>query len=224
MELKYQVSLGRDPQQEKVGHRHAVTIREISDLYLREGRADKPNKRESSWRTDETYARCHILPLLGARSAASLKPADIARWQADVVAGKTAGVRTLGYRRKSIVRGGKGAAARATRSLGAMLAWAVKRELIVANPVVLAPKFRDGQRERFLSDQEAIGLFSSMETLVAAKELRDDHADLFLLIALTGARLSEIRELRWEEIDLQHRLVLLQPDRHKTGRTGRKVI
>lgn len=223
-EAKYLVGLGRDPQEEKTKARNACTVAELAERYLSEGRIDKPSKRESSWRTDEVYFRCHIVPLLGTRAARSLRPNDIMRWQADVMAGKTATTQKLGFRRKSVVRGGRGAATRATRALGAMLNWAVKRDLIENNPVSKVPKFRDGQRERFLTDQEAVHLFQTLATMEDAGEVRPIHADLFRLIALTGARLSEIRELAWTEIDFLHRLILLTPDRHKTGRTGRKAI
>jgi integrase len=223
-EAKYHVGQGRDPQEEKSKARRACTVAELAEAYLSEGRIDKPTKRESSWKTDETYFRCHIIPLLGARAARSLRTDDIMRWQADVVAGKTATIRKLGFRRKSVVRGGKGAATRATRAFGAMLNWAVKRDLLDNNPVSKVPKYRDGQRERFLTDQEAVRLFQTLATMEEDGEVRAIHADLFRLIALTGARLSEIRELAWSEIDFLHHLILLTPDRHKTGRTGRKAI
>lgn len=54
--------------------------------------------------------------------------------------------------------------------------------------------------------------------------MSEQHADLFRLIALTGARLAEIRDLAWTEIDRERRMIILQPDRHKAGRTGKKVI
>ncbi len=223
-EARYHVSLGRDPQYEKTSLRQAHTVNELIALYLVEGRIDKPEKRESSWNTDETYLRCHVAPLLGNWVVRNLKTADIARWQADVVAGKTAKVTKLGFRRRSNVRGGRGAAARATRTFGTMMNWAVRRELITDNPVSRVFKFRDGQRERFLTDAEAVGLFDTLAQMEAAGEIRPQHADLFRLLALTGARLSEIRELAWDEIDFDNRLILLEPNRHKTGRTGRKVL
>lgn len=157
---KYEVGTGSDPQYEKETIRRAATVNELIALYLKEGRIDKPNKRESSWKTDETYLRCHASPLLGSRSLLELRTPDIAKWQADVIAGKTAKVAKLGYRKKSNVRGGRGVAGRATRSLAAMFAWAVKRELMRDNPAQRVEKLPDRQRERFLTDEEAVGGFN----------------------------------------------------------------
>jgi len=43
----------------------------------------------------------------------------------------------------------------------------------------------------------------------------------FLLIALSGRRFTEVRELQWSEIDFDKKLIILPPERHKTGhRTG----
>lgn len=224
LSAKHKVSSGGDPQHEKKSLRKAANVAELIDLYLSKGRVDKPNKRESSWRTDETYLRCHVKPLLGTQALPQLTTADIAKWQADVIAHKTARVEKLGFRRKSNVRGGRGVAARATRTLAAMLSWAVKRELISDNPAARVTKLPDGRRERFLTDAEAVTLFDTLATMESAGEIRTDYADLFRLIALTGSRLSEMRDLAWREIDRANRMIVLEPDRHKTGRTGKKVI
>lgn len=223
-DAKHSASRGGDPQHEKEVLRKATTIGELCDLYLTEGRIDKPTKREASWETDSVDIRCHIRPLLGNRSILELTTHDIARWQQDVINGKTARVAKLGFRRKSHVKGGRNVVGRSTRTLNAIFNWAVKRELLQDNPVARAPKFPDRKRERFLTDEEAVTLFSTMGELEAARAVRQDHADLFRLIALTGARLAEIRDLAWKEIDWANAMIRLEPERHKAGRTGRKVI
>lgn len=60
-----------------------------------------------------------------------------------------------------------------------------------------------------------------MAELETAKKLRPDVADLFRLLALTGARRGEILGLRWSEIDLERGLIVLPPDRHKSGSAGK---
>ncbi|MBK6704094.1 MAG: DUF4102 domain-containing protein [Caulobacteraceae bacterium] len=45
-DAKHNASRGGDPQHEKVVHRNAATVAELIQLYLTEGRIDKPNKRE----------------------------------------------------------------------------------------------------------------------------------------------------------------------------------
>ncbi len=223
-DAKRDAEKGGDPQHEKKTRRDAPTIADLIPLYLTEGRIDKPNKRESSWATDERDLRCHVKPLLGRFAPGELTRTDVARWQADVIKGKTARVEKLGFRRKSVVKGGRCVAGRATRTLAAMLNWAVKREIIAKNPAAGIEKPADRKRERFLTDTEAVNLFDTLTDLELCGEMSEQHADLFRLIALTGARLAEIRDLAWTEIDRERRMIVLQPDRHKAGRTGKKVI
>jgi integrase len=223
-DAKHNASRGGDPQHEKEVRRNAATIAELIQLYLTEGRIDKPEKRESSWQTDERDLRCHVEPLLGAYAINALTTPDISRWQRDVANFKTARTHKLGFRRKSTILGGPKVVGRATRTLCAMLNWAIKRDLIKDNPAARAAKPPDRLRERFLTDEEAVHLFEVLDAMEGCAEIREDHADLFRIIALTGARLAEMRDLAWSEIDFSRPAIILQPERHKAGRTGRKVI
>jgi integrase len=96
--------------------------------------------------------------------------------------------------------------------------------LIKDNPAARAAKPPDRLRERFLTDEEAVHLFEVLDAMEGCAEIREDHADLFRIIALTGARLAEMRDLAWSEIDFSRPAIILQPERHKAGRTGRTVI
>ena len=112
---------GRDPSQEKRERHHALTVGQLADLYLREGAVEKPNKKLSSWKTDRSNIDRHIRPLLGARLARALTKMDVARFQSDVAAGKTALDEKTGPRGRAIVRGGKGIASRALSVLSAIM-------------------------------------------------------------------------------------------------------
>src|SRR5690606_24124607 len=57
------VAKGHDPAQERAVIRRDPTVGELCDLYLKEGRAAKPTKKESSWKTDESNIKRHIRPL-----------------------------------------------------------------------------------------------------------------------------------------------------------------
>ncbi|MFN5269703.1 MAG: Arm DNA-binding domain-containing protein, partial [Hyphomonadaceae bacterium] len=67
-------SLGVDPQKRKAAARAELTVSELIDRYLKEGPADKPNKRAATWEQDRSSLHSHIRPLLGSRIAAHLKP------------------------------------------------------------------------------------------------------------------------------------------------------
>lgn len=105
--LLAQVARGGDPSAERETRRHAASIENLAEAYLRLGPRDKPQKKASSWKTDEINIRNHIVPLLGQRKAAALTRSDILRWQADVAEGKIARRHKTGWRGHAIVRGGR---------------------------------------------------------------------------------------------------------------------
>jgi Arm DNA-binding domain len=145
---------GRDPSQEKRERHHALTVGQLADLYLREGAVEKPNKKLSSWKTDRSNIDRHIMPLLGARLARALTKMDVARFQSDVAAGKTALDEKTGPRGRAIVRGGKGIASRALSVLSAIMTFGEGRGIVAGNPTKGVEPFRGRKKERFLTDTE----------------------------------------------------------------------
>jgi integrase len=214
------VANGIDPVEFKVeakeqARRDSLTVSGLIDRYLEEGPVDKPDKRASSWANDRSYLNNHARPLLGKRAASKMKPSDISKFQHDVYKGKSARKSKPGRGRS--VLGGRGAASHAIRSLSAALTWAVNRELISENPCNKIEKLQDGVRERYLSVEEAQRLFTAIRELLAEKKLTQSQVDCIALISYTAARASEIKALRWREIDFDIRLLILPPLRHKTG-------
>ena len=65
--------------------------------------------------------------------ACDLRPSDLAAWQSAVANGKTSSDVKTGFRGRSIVTGGPGAAARGMRCLSAMMSWAIWREMLDTN-------------------------------------------------------------------------------------------
>jgi integrase len=213
---------GEDPLATRKAARAAVTVAELCEAYLRDGPAHKPNKRESSWAVDRYTFNHHLIPLLGHRVAKSLKPADLAEWQAKVANGGTARRVKTGKPRSIVhVRGGRGAAARAMRSTAAMLAWAKLVDLVDGNPAEKVVKIPDGRRERYLSDEEGAAIWCAIDALLSERSLTLTQASFFRLLMLTGARRGEILGLRWSEVDFQRGLLLLPPARHKSGGAAR---
>lgn len=216
-ELLRQVKAGQDPMQAKREINEAVTVTELIEAYLHEGRIAKPNKRESSWAGDASVLRRHVGPLLGHRLARDLTRRDLERLQADVLSGKTAkDVRTKA-RGRAIIRGGPGAAGQTIRSTAAMLSWAVMQEILPHNPAIGVQKITPRRRERFLSTAEAKHMIETLAELVEAEEIPDSHAAIIRLLLFTGARKSEILNLTWGEVDLERGRILLPWHRSKTG-------
>ncbi len=195
----------------------AITISELVEKWLVEGRAAAPSKRESSWSTDARKLRRHIVPLLGPRVAQEITKSDVETAQRQISEGATAqDVRTKAKGR-SIVRGGEGAARSAVMSLSACFAWAIDQGMADENPCLRVKKSKPRKLERFLTQAEANNLCGVLEDMVAAGELDLGFADMIKVLLLSGARKSEIQELRWSEIDFERHLIRLSRERSKTG-------
>lgn len=115
-------------------------------------------------------------------------------------------------------RGGKGAASRTVGLLGGIFKFAVEYGLIEQSPVRGVKRYRDNRRERFLSPAELARLGDVLSSL--EKDGGDPrHIAILRLLALTGARKSEIAGLKWSELDLERGLLRLQD-----SKTGPKII
>lgn len=91
-------------------------------------------------------------------------------------------------------------------AIAVVLKWAIEQRWITKNPALAISRQKEpGGRVRFLSEEERTGLLAAC----AASEWPD--LLLFVKIALsTGARLGEIRGLRWSDLDLKKGLAHLR--------------
>ena len=194
-------------------NRHAKTVGELADLYLREGSVEKPNKKLSSWETDRSNIERHIRPLLGTRTARGLTKLDVARFQSDVAAGKTAKDEKTGPRGRAIVRGGKGIASRALSVLSAMMTFGEGRGIVAGNPTKGVEPFRGRKTERFLTDTEVEILGDALVEMEGDGSLPWVASAAIKLLLLTGARRGEILALRWDEVDTERGCLRLQTPR-----------
>ena len=192
-----------------------MTVSDLCDLYLAEGCS---TKKQSTIATDRGRIARHIKPLLGDKLVRDLKRADVERFMIDVANGKTATVEKTGPRGKAVVRGGKGTASRTVGLLGAILAFAVQREIRPDNPVRGVKRFRSRSCDRFLSETELARLGQVLSEAENTGVNRFAIAAIRLLI-LTGCRKNEILSLQWTWVDLE-RGVLRLPD----SKTGEKTV
>ncbi len=210
---------GHDPAEHAGPNTRAYTIAELAEIYLQEGPSEKPNKKSSSWRTDRSNVEWHILPLLGRIVANRLTRADVARFQVDVAAGKTAADIKTGPRGRAIVEGGRGIAARSVAVLGAMLNFAETRNLIHSNPVKGVKLFKKQSKERFLTEDELKILARTIERLERERVLPLEPAAVIKLLMLTGCRLGEVLSLKWQHVDFERRCLRLAD-----SKTGAKAV
>lgn len=140
-------------------------------------------------------------PLLGHRKVAELTRADVTRFMRDVASGRTASVRKTGkLRGKSIVEGGRGAAARTTGLLGGILSFAVSEGIIASNPVHGVKRPADQRRRARLTPETYRALGRALARM-AEEGGNASAVTAVWLLALTGCRKGEVANLRWAEMD-----------------------
>ena len=217
-----QVRLGSDPAAEKAARRAAVTVSGLIDAFVAEhvdGKL-KPNTGEA-----------HAIALERLRDAhGSLKAEGLSRHQLTALHSK---MRDRPY-----------AANRALAVWSKLFSWAMSRGLIPEghNPARGLERYRESGRERFLTteelarlgdalrDAETVGLpWEVDETKAGAKHLAKESnrrrvLDLFAvaairLLILTGARLREILDAQWSQVDLERGVIFLAD-----SKTGKKPI
>jgi integrase len=95
----------------------------------------------------------------------------------------------------------QGSASRTVGLLGAMFTYAQRRKLVAVNPVSSVKKPATQKRNRRLSDAEYAQFGSALDGSMIS--------DIFLLLAVTGFRSSEAKNLLWAECDLERNIVTL---------------
>jgi integrase len=217
------VAHGLDPAAVKSAERRAATLKELADVFLSEHVEAKRKPSTASHYRD--LLQRIVLAELGSRQGDKVTTADLAR---------------LHLRMKSRPY----QANRMLAVVGSLYAFAGKRKLVPAgfNPARGIDKYPEQGRERFLSAPELGRLGSAIReaetvgipwqvntTKPTAKHAPKDKnrrtaisqhaAGAIRLLILTGARLGEILNLRWEHVDLERGLLSL-PD----SKTGKKAI
>lgn len=226
-----QVAAGNDPaalqaaaREDVVRQRAALTVRELADLFLTQH--VEPKRKPTTAKGYRSALDCHVFPRLGTKVAAKVVRTDVAALHL-------------------AMRSNGSSANRVLAIVSSMYSFGSKLGLVPEgfNPARSIEKYREQGRERYLSGEELQRLgaaISEGETVGIPWDLDPSHpqakhvpkswkgqrekldayaAAALRLLILTGARLREILNLRWREVDLERGLLLL-PD----SKTGRKTI
>jgi integrase len=223
------VDRGEDPADKRAKDRQALTVTKLCEEYLATA---KGRVKPSTLYNDRTRIECHIKPLLGSRIVETLRPSDVERFIADVIAGKTAAKkRREGQAKKAgvLARGGKGAAVRAAGLLRTILQIAVKDGVLAANPAHGVKKPKEVPRDQPFSFERVTAVGKAMRELEAADkekygEVRQDLLTVLRVsrfLILTGCRKSEALSLQWGDVDFQGRCLRLRDS--KTGKQIRPI-
>lgn len=196
IQIKADVSLGKDPKQPKNELRAIPTLKGF--FYERYLPYVKQNKR--SWKTDEAVIRLHLLPAMGKYYLDEITTQMVVKMMTDM--------RADGY--------ANGTCNRPLIFLRYMLNlasdWGIPR--LERNPAKKVKLFEETQRQRFLSPLEMRALINALrndENVQAAKAIE--------LLLLTGARRNEITQARWEHVNLQQKTLLVPLSKSGKPRT-----
>lgn len=180
------------------GHRpklHTDTLL-ISSLWAQYARYKRKDK--SSYSVF-SYYKNHIEPAWGRRTIGQLSKIELQNWVIRV--GETSGRHT---------------ANKVLSIFSAMLNWGLRNEIIFldSNPAKFVKKYKLQPRDRFLQPGEEMDRFLA-EVNKATPLLRD-----YILMALcTGARKTNVLEMRWQDINFQLRSWTIPGEQFKNGIT-----
>ena len=217
-----EVARGLNPIEARHAERRVRTFREVAEDFMRIhiGPKRKPNTAREFQRVLDK----NILPAIGARRLIDLRRANVARLHAQLAATPILANKVL-------------------EIISSVWNFAARQDEVSSaeNPVKGIVKNRAQSRERFLTSEEFARLGGALrlaetvglpwridETKPTAKHIpkkdRQTVADPFAvaairLLILTGARLREILNARWEYVDLERGIIFL-PD----SKTGRKPV
>jgi integrase len=173
---------------------HTATVKEALTGWLAEHKA---NVRSSTYeRSDKAKLELHVLPLLGDRKLRSLTPADVhaALAQANVYVG-------TGKRGEPPRRTSKPLSQRSRQMVWGLLSqaldWAVANRLLALNPL----KVRGANRPKVQRRTMRAWTCDELRSFLHSTEGQERHA-LWVLLGLTGLRISEALGLQWSDVDL----------------------
>jgi integrase len=164
------VARGKDPAAEKKAERGAGTFADLAERYLEQW-AKKHNK---SWRQGETLVSRYATPRWGKLQASTITRGDVkallARIEAPVLANQV------------------------LAAVSAVFTWAVREEILPANPCKLVARNPVRSRERVLADSEVPLFWHAFDDagLIVGTALK--------MILLTGQRPGEVAHMRREHI------------------------
>lgn len=169
---------GRNPNREKEAERLSPTVAQLSERFLGEyvPLHCKP-------RTQVEYrhvVKRYILPALGSVRVLSLTREEVAALHQGMRDKPYQANRTLGV---------------LSKMMNLAEAWDLRPDR--SNPCYHVRKYKEGKRERFLTEEELTRLGRSLDEEEAVAPAA---VTAYRLLLYTGARLSEIQTLKWEHI------------------------
>ncbi len=126
----------------------------------------------------------HILPALGTKAVSQVGRAD---------------AEALHYGLRETPRAANRALMVLSKMFSLAEAWGLAPP--VGNPCRYVIRYKEGMRERFLDEEEYLRVGSALRELEARGPLQARGAAALRLLMLTGCRVGEVLNLRWDDVD-----------------------
>ena len=191
---------GDDPVTDNREARDAAAGTSLCERYMRAHAT--PHKKPSSAKEDQRLINNKIIPALGTSKVATVNRTDISKIHHQMRNTPYEANRTMGLIRKIF-------------NLAEL--WGLRPD--GSNPCRHIQRYKEKQRERFLSVEEAKALGKVLNQAEKDGTEQPVFIAVIRLLLLTGSRLSEICALRWDYIDIDRGAARL-PD----SKTGAKTI
>ena len=179
--------------------RRQGTVSDVADRYLKEhvARHNKPSTQAEAERIVEKRIR----PNLGKLKIQALTRAKAKEWHQEMRDSPYEANRALAY-------------------LSKMMSLAADEwELIPNNPCRGLKRFPEKKRERFLTEEELAELGKALARCEKRGDVPETFSGALKLLSITGCRMSEILNLRWEDVDSDFSALRLAD-----AKTGPRVV
>ena len=185
---------GKDPAGDRKRERTAETFKELASRYLDE----YAKKHKKSWKRDRNAINNDLNPAIGHLKANAVRRRDIIELL-NKIADRPAPI--LANRVLEIVR--------------RLYNWGIQQDLVDHTPCTLIAPRPEKTRERVLSDEELRKFWRALDPE------KPKWAAVFKLRLMTAQRGAEVRQMRWDDLDLDTCWWTIPPEHSKNGKAHR---
>ena len=195
-QLNGSIAVGNNPAEDKRSLRQESTLGEVFKRYMVE--YAKPHKK--SWEIDEQRYNVHLIHWQNKKLSA-IKKQHVQKLLVYIADHQRMieGIDKVGRRKVKKV-GGKGASNQILRLLRKVFNLAIDWGWDGDNPCTRIKEYKSKSRDRFLEGDELPKFFEAL-----GEEPNTTARDYILASLLTGARRTNVLEMRWDEINLERK-------------------
>ncbi|MFC4594274.1 tyrosine-type recombinase/integrase [Sphingobium tyrosinilyticum] len=173
----------------------SVTVKKAAELWIEKAEAE--DRERSTIKQYKELERLHISPLIGNVKLSRLTMPMVEKYRDDLVASRS-----------------RAMAGKAVRALSMVLAEAQRRGLIAQNVAKGVKVIRQGR------EKSKIEIPTRQELKALLGAATDDEKPLVMTAILTGLRSSELRGLRWQDVDLKNGTISVNQRADQWGDIG----